>query len=154
MLTLCDARLAYIYTYLSAILCMNKLSKTASVIYIHFQSILEFICRKISQIQTIQFLGKRALWHFRHKQGLRLLLKFFKKIYHLAQSYLMSNRHITISALIICDRRYAVKLAMLFLSLKKIKHTLNKVINVKKLQLTCSVVYGIRLVISHAVAKC
>ena len=81
-------------------------------------------------------------------------LKFFKKIYHLAQSYLMSNRHITISALIICDRRYAVKLAMLFLSLKKIKHTLNKVINVKKLQLTCSVVYGIRLVISHAVAKC
>ena len=80
MLTLCDARLAYIYTYLSAILCMNKLSKTASVIYIHFQSILEFICREISQIQTIQFLCKRALWHFRHKQGLRLLLKFFKKI--------------------------------------------------------------------------
>jgi len=85
---------------------------------------------------------------------LAYLEKFFKKIYHLAQSYLMSNRHITISALIIRDRRYAVKLAMLFLALKKIKHTLNKVINVKKLQFTCSVIYGIRLVISHAVAKC
>ena len=61
----------------------------------------------------------------------------------------MCHRYITVSANFFGNRFHTVKLAVLFLALQQIKHSLHQIVDVKQLQFRTSIIDGKRFIVCH-----
>ena len=79
VLPLRDARAADIDGHLTAIGGMHQFSKRATVVHVHFQSVLKFVGGQIGQVQGVQLLGKRAIRHLRHQSVTDRVISLLQK---------------------------------------------------------------------------
>ena len=96
MLPFRDAWFGNVDTYLAAVKGMDKFSKGTAIVHVHLEWECHFLLRQITQVCTIEFLGKGILWNLRNHQGIWLISKSIYQIYDFTESNLMSDRAVTI----------------------------------------------------------
>ena len=72
MLSFRDAWFGNVDTYLATVKGMDKFSKGTAIVHVHLEWECHFLLRQITQVCTIEFLGKGIL---RYHQGLWLICK-------------------------------------------------------------------------------
>ena len=132
VLPLGDSGTADVDAHLSTVGGMNQLGKGATVVHIHLQSILEPVRRQIGQIQGVQLLGKRTVWHLGHHKRTRLRLELLQQIYDLAQRDLVGHGDAAVATICFQNGLHTVKFTVLLLALQQVEHSFYQIIDVQQ----------------------
>ena len=153
VLPLGDARAADVDGHLTAIGGMHQFSKRATVVHVHFQSVLKFVGGQIGQIQGVQLLGKAAVRHLGHHERSRLCLELLQQVHDLAQCDLVCHRNAAVATVCFQNSLYPVKFTVLLLAFQQVEHSFYKIVDVQQLQLGATVVDSKGLVIGDCPAE-
>ena len=153
VLSLGDARTTDVDAHLPTVSGMDQLGEGATVVHVHFQSVLKFVCGQIGQVQGVQFLSKGAIGHLGHHERSRLCLELLQQIHNLPQRDLVGHGDAAVTTICLQNSLHTIKLTVLFLALQQVKHSFYEIVNVQQFQLGAAVVDGEGFIVGHCPAE-